>query len=497
MLLKNKYTAMKKVLNYIISMVVLMGLSTSCLDLNPISEIGEESFYKNQEEMNLAVIACYNGLHGTISKEWALTEVRSDNARLYNAATSSATNLLLVQLDQLLVSPNNSNVEEYWNAVYHNISRCNTVLRPDYLAVVTDPVKHDQFKGEALFIRSYHYFNMVRLFGPVFLITDNISAQEAKTKDRIAVDEVYEQIEKDLLEAIDLLPSSYDDNDKGRVTSFAARALYGKLLLTLHRNTEASTVLGNLLTDYGTDLIAFDQVFDIGNELNKDILFAIRFLSGDKGLGSPFGNYFAPKNSGLNVINGDGDGFNHPTTELINLFASDDVRKTATLSETYYDPGKTEPNIYDPYVTKYLSSTSSKYDSENDWPVLRLSDCILMYAEVLNELNGPSAGLEYLNMVRTRAGLVNYNISDFPHKQAFRNAIEKERRLELAFENERWFDLLRWDIAVDRINNHLLTEAFYSEYTYPIAQVQKWQLLLPIPQNVIDINPTITQNFGY
>ncbi len=498
MIFKYKYTAMKKAINYIIALMVFMGLSTSCLDLDPISEIGEESFYKNQEDMGIAVIACYNGLQDAIDSEWALTEMRSDNSRVFDVNSSTDKILELEQLDQLRVSPSNDKVVKYWNAVYKNISRCNAVLNPNHLAVVADEVKRGQFKGEALFLRSYHYFNLVRLFGPVFLITDNISAQEAKNKERVAVEEVYVQIEKDLKEAIDLLPTSYDAKDKGRATSYAASALYGKLLLTQKRYAEASKVLGDVLTDYGTDMIAFDQVFNIGNEMNKDILFAIRFLSGNKGLGSPFGNYFAPKGSGSNVINGNGDGYNHPSTEMIKLFSVNDVRKPVSLSETYYDASKkTDPTIYSPYVAKYMSPTVSKYDSENDWLVLRVSDCILMYAEVLNELNGPAAGLEYINMVRARAGLMDYSIADLPHKQAFRNAIEKERRLELAFENERWFDMLRWGIAVDRINNHFLTEVFYLGYPYPVAPIQEWQLLLPIPQSVIDINTNITQNLGY
>ena len=122
-----------------------------------------------------------------------------------------------------------------------------------------------------------------------------------------------------------------------------------------------------------------------------------------------------------------------------------------------------------------------------------------MYAEVLNETDGPATGLPYLNEVRRRAGLAAIAASEVPVRYAFREKLEKERRLELAFENQRWFDLLRWGKAVEVVNKQITeTEGFYNKYAFTVNKIADWQLLLPIPQSVIDNNPSVvTQNPNY
>ena len=144
------------------------------------------------------------------------------------------------------------------------------------------------------------------------------------------------------------------------------------------------------------------------------------------------------------------------------------------------------------------STMATEYDAENDWPVIRLGDVILLYAEILNELHGPSdEPLKYLNMIRERAGVPVYNLTDVASKFEMRQAIRNERRLELAMENQRWFDLVRWGIATETVNDFLASETLYSEYDYVVNPISDWQCLLPVPLSVMNVNPDIAQNPGY
>lgn len=482
-----------KILKYI-PIIFLFTLMSCDLELQPISEIGEGSYYKTTDEINSAVIACYNGLQDPMQYEWMLTELRSDNSRLYNTATTSSTNTLLFEFDQAKVSATNTRVYNYWQAVYHNIARCNTVL--EHLDVVTPDSLKNQYEGEARFIRAYHYFNLVRLFGPVFIVTERISAEEAKKYDRSPVEDVYNLIEDDLNEAIEKLPDTYTTSEKGRVTSWAAKALLAKVYMTLGKvDIDTENLLRDIYKNSGYKLMTtYASVFDISNEVNDEILFTIRYTSGGIGLGSPFGNLFAPQLSGSSVINGDGSGYNYPSSDLIQAYSSNDTRKDVTIALNYVN--ESEQVVDRRYVKKYLSPVSIEDDGDKDWPVIRFADVILLYAEVVNELDGVTAALPLINETRVRAGLAELKESSIQNKYAMRIAIEKERRLELAYENQRWFDLVRTDRALDVINTQYETEDYYQGLTN-VGPLTENTILLPIPQQEIDINQNISQNAGY
>lgn len=480
--------------------LLLVVFLASCLDQQPISEIGEGNFYKTTAQINQAVIACYNGLQGSMKNEWMVTELRSDNARLQNTATTSADNTLLFNFDQAAISASNKRVYEYWLATYHNISRCNTVLKPQNLAVITDENLKKQYEGEALFIRAYHYFNLVRLFGPVFIVTERISAQEAKKYERKSVDEVYDQIITDLTDAIDKLPATYTSAEKGRITKWAAKSLLAKVYMTIQDYTNAELLLEDVYSNSGHSLLLnYADVFSTSNEMNNEIIFTVRYKSGGLGLGCPFGNNFAPKLSGSNVINGDGDGYNYPSTSLALAYTANDTRKAATIALNYINTSVTPNQTIDiRYVKKYLSPVTVKYDGDKDWPIIRFADIILLYAEVLNEKTGPSAALPYINETRVRAGLTDLMIEDVPNKHTMRMEIEKERRLEFAFENQRWFDLVRTNRAITVMNAYYTNEIdYYPLLGNPVGPLTDNTILLPIPQDELNINPNITQNPGY
>ena len=239
--------------------------------------------------------------------------------------------------------------------------------------------------------------------------------------------------------------------------------------------------------------------------MNEEIIFAVRYKSGNVGLGNPFGNKFAPLNSGTNVITGNGEGLNYPTSKLMNMYETEDSRKSATVEDSYLN--KTTNTITeDYYVTKYLSPVTTVYDGEKDIPILRFSDVLLMLAEIENEQKGPTTtAFNYLNQVRNRANLSSLDITDVANKVEFRLTLENERMLEFAYENQRFFDLVRTGRYINVMNEHYKTELeqfssnkYYEDGTQSIVKdVEEWQLLLPIPTAEIDVNPSISQNPGY
>jgi hypothetical protein len=420
-------------------------------------------------------------------------------------------------------SPSQQQIYNYWLATYNNIRNCNIVIQR--LGVVYDPAAgtftynpitlpisetdKKQVAGEAMFIRAYHYFNLARLFGGVFLVHQPITPQEAKTMNRASVTDIYKLIEADLKAAsantsalkFNQIPST----DLGRANSWAAKGMLAKVYLTLNRKAEAITLLQDVIGNSGYALLNnYANVFSISNEMNSEILFAIRYKAGGLGLGSPFANTFAPLGTGSAVINGDGDGLNYPTADLDTL-TNGDLRKP-TLIGTFGTGTATKW-----YVKKFLSPVVLVDDAENDWPVLRFADLSLMLAEAQGY---SQASLDLINTVRPRAGLANYTLASVTNVAQFEQALSTERRIEFAFENQRWFDLVRFNTtlttitAQQAIKDHYADEYFthYRTYLPPtptLAELQGYitaqKLLLPIPQREIDTNTqlTIPQNPGY
>ena len=498
---------MKKILSIVLTGLVVFSCN---LDQFPYSEVFENEYVKDENSVNTLVMGAYNALQGVLYYEWAVTELRSDNARMRANNSTSQETKLVEQLDQGNVLTANAWVQDYWEKSYAAIYRANDVLAN--IDVVENAHKKAQFEGEARFLRAHIYFNLVRLWGPVFKVTGKIDPEEARDMQRAPKEDIYELIESDLNAIVDgnLLPETYEAADLGRADMKAAKALLAKYYMTVYQPGEdnyskAKTLLEDVLNacgnpQSGADLVPYDDVFSIANEMNDEIIFAVRYKAGNLGIGSPFTTLFGPTNNGGNVCIGSPKHFDFPSDNLVAAFNENegDLRKDVVLQESYVDrvSGKI---IEARWNNKFLQSDmANEYDAENDWPVIRLGDVILLYAELVNELSGPNAeALKYLNMIRQRAGIPEYDSSQLPSKYEFRTAVRNERRLELAMENQRWFDLMRWGTAVSTVNEFLRTEEFYSLYDYTVNPIAEWQVLLPIPTSVMNINPGIAQNPGY
>jgi tetratricopeptide (TPR) repeat protein len=466
------------------------------LDVEPESEIAAEYFYSSTEEMEFALIAVYSSLQNLMNVEWIVTELRSDNTYM-NVDSSSSSDLPLRTIDRFEVISTNEHVTEYYRSAYSTIALANRVLAN--LEIIEDVELRNQFEGEAKFIRALAYFKLVRLFGPVPIVDRVITGQQGLDIERSPREDVYRFIVTDLTLASEYLPEAYDQDNVGRATKWAAMGILGKAYLTQGENQAAIDVLEQIVADGPNRLLDdYEDVFDPGNEYNAEILFAVRYQSGNLGLGAPFANFFAPVQSDDYVVTGGGDAFNVPTESISNSYESEE-RKDPSMANVWFGQDGTEN--FRNYITKYNSSFSVVDDAGNDWPVLRYSDVLLMLAEAYNELGNTSQALEYLNDVRTRVdGLEPYEMADVSSYFDFKIALEEERRVEFAFENQRWFDLLRTGRALTVMNQHFNTEFQYNDPDdpeSPVTPIEEWQLVLPIPQYAIDLNPNIAQNIGY
>lgn len=518
---------MKYIQIIIVFFCLVLSSCKKNIDLYPESDLSTVNYYTNFAEVQAGVNGCYSAMRNAQFREWQLTELRSDNSVMGTTGSTANFNRDLSDLDQFAPATSHLGIYNYWVDAYNNIRNCNVVLAKlgvnynpasgaisleDISLPITD-ADRKQFAGEAMFIRAHNYFNLVRLFGGVFLIHEPVSATESKAINRSSVADIYKLIETDLKTASgylnslkygELLTPVSNNVYIGRASSWAAKGLLGKVYLTLNRKTDAITQLQDVITFSGYSLQpTYSGVFSITNEMNSEILFTNRYKAGGLGLGSSFGNDFAPLGSGVIFITGSGLGWNTPSTEMDTALIATDARRAVNISSYLTGPGAL-------FVKKYLTPVSIVNDGESDWPILRYADILLMMAEAQG-FTPASIGL--ISQVRLRAGIgaVPASVNSIA---LFEQELALQRRLEFAFENQRWFDLVRYNSTMTTITaEQTMKDHFahvyafhYSTYTQPgialsvlQANVTRDHLLLPIPQHEIDTNTqlAIPQNPGY
>ena len=485
---------MKK-LAIFISIIFLSSCEDGIINLSPLSELSTSNYYVSAVDFNNALIAAYDVLQEKNSIDFIMNEVRSDNGTEMKYQYEK-------DLDNFSVSATNELISRFWKVAYKGIFRTNILLEKIKDADFED-AKKDLVIGQAKFIRAYIYFDLVRYFGEVPLVTDVLKLSESYAVKRSPVDDVYLLIENDLKDAALVLPSVYTGADIGRATKGAANAMLAKVYLTQKKYAESKTLLEAVTgdTQAAYQLVTpFSNVFSVSNQNNKEIIFAIQYSNGT-GDGNTFMNDFGPGTIGSDVSPGVGSEHNKPTVDLIRAFESGDTRKAVTLREYVVHP-TTKDTVNTPYNRKFLANQLMN-DSGLDWPIIRFSDVILMYAEVLNELNDLPGAISQLNKIRERAfgnQLHNFSAASITTKEAFRITVLNERRVELAFENHRWFDLIRTGKALEflQVENRLADWKTGTIYISLNISMQPYQALYPIPLDEIEISGGIlTQNEGY
>ncbi len=476
---------------YIIIIVIGL-LFNSCQDdfLNPLpdSAIVLESFFKSDADVFAGIVGIYDAIQGIsvsaqtnttrvnrgVQFEFMVTELRSDNTRTATLEGSRA------DFHRYLTDPDNLQSEDYYQSMYEVIFRANNILQ--YIDVA-DENNQASYTAEAKFLRAYAYFNLVRLYGDVPLITRVVGPKENEILfTRIPTAEIYQQIESDLQEAIDVL----DNSSRSRASKGAAQGLLAKVYLTQeNRDYEGAKALCEAIMSSGDYALqdTFPDVFY--DELNNEILFAVEYDFGNIQESQGYSAEFTTtqgRQDGLNIVN----------DNLIAAFAQGGGNRTPTSFTTFSNAtlvAKFLPNGTDlTAVPVYYGEFPQQ--AGNDWIVLRYADVLLMHAEAILAGSPQTSDTEAINSymaVRVRAGFDP--VADRPSSLT-KLELLAERRIELAFENQRFFDLLRFGVADEILGAHAV------DLGYPDYNPRK--LLLPIPAREINLSEgRLSQNPGY
>mgnify|MGYP002777658004 CR=1 FL=1 len=500
----------------IIGIFLLGLLQWSCrdgfLDQTDPTRIGTGIFYKNEAQLKQALNGIYGQLQGITNTAYLFGEFQTDNTTLDFNPLDRGGASGWEAFEFSTVNSGNGEIANLWNQYYSALYNINfTLQRVPEATVAEGPRK--EIEGQLKFLRAYLYFNLVQYFGDVVLVTKTLdNPNDAFDLVRSPQAEVYAQIEKDLKEAADGLPVKYAAAaDLGRVTKGAALSLLGKVYLTKKQYAEAVATLKQVTTLGYTLNANYADNFSTARKNGPESIFEIQY-QGDNDLGewSNFTYVFAPRQSS-NAVTGFTtvvpQGRNIPTNDIIAAYEPGDKRKAASLRTEYTLNGRA---VQIPYIVKFNNPHTIAGRTNDNWPVLRYADVLLMLAEAINEVSGPTdEALGYLNQIRARAGLAPLTGASTPGltKDTFRTAVLKERRLELAFENHRWFDLKRTKTPAELATfmnaygakekaNPTVTRGgvAYNALDYVYTDNEYF---LPIPAPQILINNKLTQNPGY
>lgn len=426
-----------------------------------------------------------NGIYGLLT-EWdyafsylGITEIISDNAD--KGSSPGDTGGDKDQLDNLLFTSSSGSFDAMWNNWYRAIGRATYAIEYTQNYGLTDEAYKNRLIGEAEFLRAFHYFYLVRGWGDVPLQHIDLTTRAPKA-------DVYAYIEQDLLDAIQKLPakSGYASKDLGRATKGAAQALLSKVYLYQGKWQQAYDMANTVITsgEYGLES-DYAVLWRASSENGTESIFEVQA----RGEVVAHGVQQYTQTQGARGTSGWGWGFNTPSQNLLNAFNAegDAIRRDATIifaGETLYDGREVSASVENPMYNEkaYSSANAGADDADKNIRVLRLAEVYLIKAEAANELGNTSEALAALNIVRAR---VNLAASTAGGGVDLRNAIWKERRLELAFEHDRWFDLVRTGQAPAAMAA--------AGKTFIVGTHE----LFPIPYAQLIQTPNMVQNQGY
>lgn len=456
------------------------------LTLQPGYQMNELGFYKNENDYQTALVGAYSGLQAYAMNLIFINELATDNC-VIQLPQAEATVTAFEYMD---IPPTNGHVGNYWSNPYGIISRANSILNKIEKASIDETAKNSII-GECQFLRAFSYFSLVRLFGPVSLVDIEFTSPNQVVGydfSRKSVDDIYSFIIRDLTDAEKLLPATIPPN-KGKISIGAVKTLLGKVYLTRHEYDKAASKLKEVIDMETYSLVEdYGKLFAEGNDDMPESILEVEYASGNIGEGNNFSSYYYPNIMNMAVFpdNQVGGGRCVPGESLLKAYEENDLRKDQSVGDQLPMSDGTTSNYT--FGRKFVDySAPNTNDGGVNFTLLRYADVLLMYAESLNELGQTGQAYEYINNVRDRAGLAP--LSGLSQAD-FRLAMERERRVEMALEGHRWFDLVRTDRAITVLN------ADYADRGLAFT-VEKHELLLPIPQGQIDINPDLEQNDGY
>ena len=494
---------MKKYINNLIVLLLAVGIF-SCKDFlerEPLDQLTTDNFYKTVDDAERAVLSVYSPMMDNEwnGEGWKVTEIPSDDTQ------PGGTDPEFIPIDNFTVTADNNAITSYWAIHYKQVTLANVVIEKA-TEMEIDEVAKNAIIGEAMFLRAVAYFDLVRLYGGVPLVTKPPVFGDDLLLPRSSVSQVYGLIKSDLQFAIDHLPIERQGPAVGRATKGAAMSYLASAHLTLREYIE-SRDMAKAIMDLGVYQLMpdFGMNFELAScDNNEESIFQIQFVGcGPFGTGNSLQAFFAPWGEGITK---DRDGWgsqvptspqqSNPRTTIQDAFEPDDLRRY----HSFMKAGDHYPNINPEdggytYPTGGASATAiniKKYvvggggnvcfmSTPHNTHLMRYSEVLLMYAESIMEIEGGESSnpeaLGAFNQVRARAGLEPLNKID-------RELMLQERRVEFAFENHRWFDLIRSRNVIERMALHG-------------KNVEQHHLKFPIPASEIAVNPNLDQNPGY
>ena len=493
---------------YIISifgaLAMLLSACSDFLDREPWDSVDTSEGFQTAEDAVAAVNAAYQPLQWAKlynMRIWTL-DIMAGNSVV--GAGGGTDGIETVDLANFIATADNFAALDLWRGPSPGILRCNFVLQ-NVPGMDMDQTLKNRCLGEAYFLRAHYYFILVRLFGGVPYIITPQTSETNLLVERAPVSKIYELITSDLKNAISLLPkkSEYSTTDLGRATREAAMAELIRVYMTYEPSNDKYEEVVRMCDEIGSmgyELASdYSDIFDPAKKNGVESIFEVQYYGktnydfwSTENQCSWTSTFMGPRNSDMAA---GCYGWNQPTAEFVSQYEEGDLRKDKTIfymgCPTF--DGKQYSSSYSTTgynVRKFLltKAQSPDYNTSNaDWVVTRYADILLLKAEALNELGRTVQAEDPLYEVRKRAGLTDRSTIEGLTQAQMREKIIHERRIELAFEGHRWFDMIRYK------DNYALN------FLHSIGKTSasSKHLLLPIPQQEIEANPMLTQNPGY
>jgi len=477
--------------------IVLMqgGCSGKFLVVDPQGQQPNAQFWKTQDDATKAVNAIYANLRSWNNVAFAAIAVESLGSDDTEKGSTPGDATFMNSFDNFTATSTQGQIQDFWTGQYQDINYCNQVL-DSVPQISMDAALKTRYLAEAKFIRAYSYFRLVRAFGGVPLRLHLPASVSDYNLPRNSRDSVYQAIEKDLNDAASVLPQAYPATDIGRATKGAALALHAKVAMYQKKWADVLNYTNQVMGLGYTLFPNYEQLFRIANENNSESIFEIQatFLASNSDASN---SQYSQVQGNKDVNPSVGWGFNVPTASLVSEYETGDPRRDATImfaGETTPE-GDVVPAASPDFPTMYNQksyvpfalSVATNQGSDQNIRVIRYADVLLMNAEAANELANSAQAISSLEQVRARARAGNNTILlkvTTTDQTALRNAIWHERRVELAMENDRLFDVIRQGRGA----------AVLSGKGFKAGKNEVW----PLPQNEIDLSAgVLTQNPGY
>lgn len=496
----------------LVSIFLLVILATSCkkwVDYDPRDDfrITEQDYLKSESDYRTMAISAYTPLQW-INQAVPVGDIASDNS--VSGGENASDVLSLQQIDDFTHTPVNSTLTEIWQASYEGINRANYLTQYKAANIDGQAIEFagkEALYGEIYFLRAYYYFTLVKFFGDVPFFADRrLGLADSRALPRTPKADIYKQMEVDLKAAIEALPAV--QTQKGRITKYAAQALLGKIYLYQSKFTEAVPVLESIITSNAFSLVPdFGAIFLASGENGPESVFEIQYSNNSPyynwgGVNRGQGNH-SVQQTGIRGLNGSaampyapGWSTNLPAQNLAAAYTAGDRRKAVTVLDieaykaanpsfniTYQVAPFKNTGLYNQKYLPRKGETSGQLELNylNNFRTIRYAEVLLMAAEAHNRSATPNdaKAREYLNRVRQRA--FGNTLNDITASgAALRQAIWDERRLELAMEGDRFFDLVRTGLAPTKLTGFVVGK----------------HEVFPIPQQEINISG-MPQNPGY